>query len=140
MGQPMMRDSTAGQIARPVVLVVDDEAAIRAFVCEYLRDAGFYTLSVNSADNAILLLENGLAVDLVFSDVRMPGQRDGYGLARWIAAHRADIPIILTTGDLGKENAAALLCRTEMLSKPYELDWAVERIRKTIERHKPVTH
>ena len=70
----------------------------------------------------------------------MPGERDGYGLARWIAENRADIPIILTTGDLGKENAATLLCSTEMLRKPYELDWAGERIRKTIERHKPVTH
>src|SRR5277367_1855328 len=132
MGQSMAQDWTAGQEGRPVVLVVDDEAAIRAFVCEYLRDAGFYTLAVDSADHAIHLLEHGLAADLVFSDVRMPGVRDGYGLARWITENRPELPVILTTGDLGKENAAALLCHTEMLSKPYELDWAVERIRKTI--------
>ena len=100
---------------------------------------------MDSADNAILLLEiseNGLAADLVFSRGMCACPAGATAMA-WRAGspeNRADIPIILTTGDLGKENAAALLCRTEMLSKPYELDWAVERIRKTIERHKPVTH
>ena len=127
-----------GQDSQPVVLVVDDEPAIRAFVCEYLRENGFHTLGVGSADRAIHLLEHGQAADLVFSDVRMPGERDGYGLARWIAENRPNIPVILTTGDIGKENAAALLCHTEMLGKPYELDMAVARIRTTIERRKPV--
>ncbi len=124
--------------ARPVVLVVDDEAAIRAFVCEYLRDCGFHTLGVESADNAIRLLNLGLAADLVFSDVRMPGEHDGYGLVRWIAQNRPQLPVILTTGDVGKENAAAMLCHAgiEVLPKPYELDSAAARIRQTIARAK----
>jgi len=133
MGQS---DIGGGHDSRPMVLVVDDEAAIRAFVCEYLRENGFHTLGVGSADGAILLLDSGLAADLVFSDVRMPGERDGYGLVRWMAEHRPGIPVILTTGDIGKENAAALLCHTEILGKPYELDTAVSRIRTTLERHR----
>jgi CheY-like chemotaxis protein len=36
----------------------------------------------------------------------MPGERDGYGLVRWIAENRPDIPVILTTGDIGMQNAA----------------------------------
>jgi CheY-like chemotaxis protein len=140
MGEPMEQSDSSGQEggqdSRPMVLVVDDEAAIRAFVCEYLRDNGFQTLGVGSADGAIHLLEHGLAADLVFSDVRMPGEHDGYGLVRWIAENRPDIPVILTTGDVGKENAATLLCHAEMLRKPYELDTVVARIRATIERRK----
>ena len=132
----MEQEKTAG---RPIVLVVDDEAAIRAFLCEYLRDNGFHTFGVDSADHAVALLEAGLAADLVFSDVRMPGERDGYGLARWISENRPELPVILTTGDIGKENAAALLCQAEMLPKPYELDMAVSRIRQTIERRRPVS-
>lgn len=124
---------------RPIVLVVDDEAAIRAFVCEHLRDNGFHTFGVDSADHAISLLEAGLAADLVFSDVRMPGSCDGYGLARWIAQNRPDLPVILTTGDIGMENAATLLCHAEMLPKPYELDSAVARIRQSIARGRSVS-
>ena len=51
----------------------------------------------------------GVEIDLVFSDIRMPGALDGYGLARWIMENRPDLPIILATGDLGKQNAAAEL-------------------------------
>jgi DNA-binding NtrC family response regulator len=124
----------------PVVLVVDDEAAIRAFLCEYLHENGFYTVAVGSADSAIHLLDLGLAIDLVFSDVRMPGKRDGYGLALWIAEHRPDLPVILTTGDLGKENAAVRLSHAEVMAKPYELEIAVEKIRQSIERRNPAPH
>jgi len=120
----------------PVVLVVDDEPTIRAFLCEYLRENGFHSLGVSSADSAIRLLDLGLAADLVFSDVGMPGI-DGYGLARWVAEHRPDLPVILTTGDLGKENAAARLCHAEVMAKPYELESAVERIRQSIARQNP---
>lgn len=129
----MDKDDNRG---RPIILVVDDEAAIRAFVCEYLRDCGFHTLGLDSADSAIHLLSRGVAADLVFSDIRMPGQHDGFGLAQWIAEHRPEIPVILTTGDVGKENAAAMLCHAEMLPKPYELDTAVSRIRERIARCK----
>lgn len=119
---------------RPIVLVVDDEAAIRAFVCEYLRDCGFHTLGLDSADQAIHLLTLGLAADLVFSDVRMPGVNDGFDLARWVEENQPDLPVILTTGDIGKANAAKVLCHAQMLPKPYELDSAADRIRRTIAR------
>jgi CheY-like chemotaxis protein len=135
---PVTQHIPKGPAARPVVLVVDDEAAIRAYVCEYLRDSGFHTLAVDSADNAIRLLSRGLAADLVFSDVRTRGERDGYTLARWISENRPEVPVILTSGEIGKENAAALLCHAEMLRKPYELNWAADKIRQTIGRRKPV--
>lgn len=122
---------------RPIVLVVDDEAAIRAFVCEYLRDCGFHTLGIDSADQAIHLLNLGLAADLVFSDVRMPGVHDGFDLACWVQEHQPDLPVILTTGDIGKTNAAKVPCHVEMLPKPYELDNAAARIRQTIARRQP---
>lgn len=130
-------DSGPGQ---PVVLVVDDEAAIRGFLCEYLRDFGFHALGVESGDSAVRLLNLGLAADLVFSDVRMPGRYDGFGLARWIAEHGPGLPVILTTGDIGKENAAAMLCHAEILPKPYELESAVTRIRERIERRDAAAH
>jgi DNA-binding NtrC family response regulator len=114
---------------RPVVLVVDDDASIRAFVCDYLRENGFHSLGVNSAERAIALLGHGFAADLVFSDLRMPAECDGHALARWVAEHQPDLPVIQTTG---QENAAADPCHAETLPKPYELDGALAKIRQTI--------
>lgn len=132
-----MADIVAFPVApeqRHVVLVVDDEPVIRAVLCEFLRDCGFQPLAVASADEAVRLLERRVAIDLVFSDVRMPGELDGYGLARWILENRPELPILLATGDLGKVNAAAELRGAEIMSKPYEFDMAVRKIRDMILR------
>src|SRR5579872_497828 len=95
---------------RHTVLVVDDEPAIRAVLCEYLRDCGFQPLSAATGDEAVQVIQREATIDLVFSDVRMPGEIDGYGLARWIMENRPQLPVLLITGDLGKANAAAELC------------------------------
>src|SRR6185503_10871663 len=90
---------------RHIVLIVDDEPAIRGILYDYLSEAGFNPLAVESGDDAVKLLESGQAVDLVFSDVRMPGSVDGFGLARWVMDHRPGLPVLLASGDLGKTNA-----------------------------------
>jgi CheY-like chemotaxis protein len=117
---------------RHVVLVVDDEPAIRAVLCEYLRDCGFHPLSAANGEEAVRLIERRVAIDLVFSDVRMPGAIDGYGLARWILDNRPDLPVLLVTGDLGKANAAAELCGAETLAKPYDFEVLARKIRETL--------
>jgi DNA-binding NtrC family response regulator len=119
-----------------VVLVVDDEPGIRAFLRDYLQDCGFFPLAVESGDHAAELLEAGAAVDLVFSDVRMPGRLDGFGLAQWVTEHRPEIPVLLATGDIGKENAAKKLCGAEIIAKPYDLSIAATKIRDVIDRRR----
>jgi DNA-binding NtrC family response regulator len=87
---------------------------------------------VNSAERAIALLDHGFATDLVFCDVRMPDDKDGYGLARWVGEHHPELPVILTAG----RDEAALPCSAEMLPKPYALDCALAKIRQTLADHK----
>ena len=119
---------------RHTVLVVDDEPAIRGVVCEFLKDSGLNPVAVENADQAVALIRQGMSIDLVFSDVRMPGKLDGFGLARWILENRPELPVILVTGDLGKANAAAGLSGVETFAKPYDFDAAVKKIRATIQR------
>lgn len=121
---------------RLVIMIVDDEPAILAVLTEFLSDCGFVPLSAQSGDDARDLILSGMRVDLVFSDVRMPGSLDGYGLARWVIAHRPEIPIILVSGDLGKANAATELCGVEMFPKPYEFQAAARKITETINLHR----
>ena len=121
------------------MLVVDDEPAIRGVVYEFLTESGLNPVAAENADQAVTMIRGGTAIDLVFSDVRMPGSMDGYGLARWILENRPELPVILVTGDLGKVNAAAGLLGVETFAKPYDFDAAVKKIRTTIQRRQQRT-
>jgi DNA-binding NtrC family response regulator len=118
---------------RHIVLIVDDEPAIRGILYDYLSEAGFNPLAVESGDDAVKLLESGQAVDLVFSDVRMPGSVDGFGLARWVMDHRPGLPVLLASGDLGKTNAMRELVGAEILPKPYDFDFVVRRMHAALD-------
>jgi len=103
------------------VLVVEDDVLVRLAVAAYLRECGFDVVEVGSADEAIRVLEAGIPVDIVFSDVNMPGSLDGFGLAQWLRRERPGLKIILTSGAARKAKAAGDLCEHgPILAKPYD--------------------
>jgi DNA-binding NtrC family response regulator len=118
----------------PTLLIVDDETLIRVALSAYLQDCGYKVLEASTADDAILIIEKSdVIIDLVFSDVRMPGSMDGFGLARWVRANRPGLPLILTSGDQKKTASAKELCENEpFMAKPYDLKMVVAKIRATI--------
>lgn len=123
---------------KQVVLVVDDEPIIRlALVC-HLEEKGFEVREAGCAADAIAILEEpGCVVNLVFSDVRMPGEMDGLGLSRWIFENRPNIAVILASGDLGKATAMDDLCGAEAMAKPFSFDTATDKIREAIRKRSP---
>jgi len=121
------------QTSRHVVLVVDDEFLVRSVLSEILKDAGFQVLQAESAGQAIHILEERPQVDLIFSDVKMPGM-DGFELARWVNEHNSDMPVILASGYVGKTSMACELRCAEVLRKPFDFDTVIEKIRDTISR------
>lgn len=118
---------------RPLVLVVDDEFLVRSVLSEILKDAGFHVIQAESAGEATAILTQYPQVDLVFSDVKMPGM-DGFELARWVNEHKSDMPVILASGYAGKTNMASELRCAEILRKPFDFDTVIEKIRATISR------
>jgi CheY-like chemotaxis protein len=80
------------------LLVVDDDLLVREPIADYLREVGYEVLEAGDAHEAISVVDHADHVDLVFSDVRMPGELDGVGLARWVRAHRPDVAVLLTSG------------------------------------------
>jgi DNA-binding NtrC family response regulator len=117
------------------ILLVEDEPLIRLAMLVYLQDRDFHVREASCAAEAVAILqETGCPIDLVFSDVRMPGEMDGLGLSRWVFENRPNIPVILASGGLGKTSALQDLCGAEMIAKPYNLDSAVARIRTAIDR------
>lgn len=122
----------------PAILLVEDEVLVRLAISDYLQECGFKVYEAGTAAEAIEILEsNEAAIDLVFSDVRMPGEMDGFGLATWIRAHRPGLPVILTSADGKKCEAAKELCENEpFLAKPYDVKLVVVRIRSLIDAKK----
>jgi CheY-like chemotaxis protein len=123
----------------PAILVVEDEILMRLVICDYLRECGFRVYEAGNATEAIEILESDKAtIDLVFSDVNMPGAMDGFGLAHWVRKNRPGLPITLTSGDSKKSKAAKDLCENEpFFAKPYDVRLVVAQIRTLIEARKP---
>jgi CheY-like chemotaxis protein len=80
------------------VLVVEDDTLVRVMICEDLRDAGLSVVEAATADEALSYLGAGQRIDLVFTDIQMPGRLDGIGLARLLRERHPALPVVLTSG------------------------------------------
>jgi CheY-like chemotaxis protein len=78
--------------------VVEDEVVLRMAVSAHLREAGFLVIEAASADEAVELLTANRSIQLVFSDIMMPGTLDGDQLAAWISERYPDVQMLLTSG------------------------------------------
>jgi CheY-like chemotaxis protein len=117
------------------VLLVEDDDEVAALVTEMLEQLGYQVTRAASAAAALGALSNGRAVDLVFSDIMMPGGMNGVDLAREIRRRRSDLPVLLTSGyaEAAKERAAAEGVR--VLPKPYRIDELAAALENVITRH-----
>lgn len=79
------------------ILVVEDEALIRMSLSEYLQEEGFHTHEAANSEAARAILRVS-AVDLIITDVRTDGHRDGIELAQWVRANKPDVPVIVMSG------------------------------------------
>ena len=114
-----------------VVLVVEDEILIRVVIADYLRSCGYRVIEAASADEAIVILQHTeLEVDVVFSDIEMPGSMDGFELSKWLRAKRPGVDVILAGSVARAAAAAAELCDSGPVPKPYEPQMAADRIRQ----------
>jgi CheY-like chemotaxis protein len=124
------RESSSSATAE-TVLVVEDEVLLRLVISEYLRDCGYKVIEAADADEAILVLgQADLLVDVLFSDIDMPGTMDGFGLAHWTRSNRPGLEVILTGSVPRAVNAAANLCEEGPVAKPYEPQFVHDRIRR----------
>ncbi len=82
------------------MLLAEDEILIRMDVADALREAGIEVVEVGTADDAIALLKSSLAVDLILTDINMPGTADGIALASYVARERPGLRVAAMSGHL----------------------------------------
>jgi len=107
------------------VLIVEDEPILLALLAEEMREAGFLVTEASNADEAIAYYRSGLPVDLVFTDVRMPGSIDGVALARLLLREAPTLPVVVTSGNLLAHELADI---TRFIAKPYRLPDAIRLV------------
>ena len=118
------------------VLVVEDNDGMRRVAKKQLTELGYNVLEAENAANALhVLKEASKKIDLVFSDVIMPGELDGIGLADTVSREYPGLPVVLTSGFTARPSDEARWkdagkISNELLMKPYrreELAWAINR-------------
>lgn len=115
----------------PTVLLVEDEVLIRMATADALRGAGFTVIEAANADEALSILNAAVSVDLVMTDVRMPGSIDGLVLAEKLRASRPELKLVIVSGEfkaIPARDVADLF-----FSKPVNLTVVIDKVTKLLE-------
>ena len=125
-------EATPARNARHVVLVVEDEDAVRSFSVEALRELGFEVVEASDAAAALAVLGQRPDIDLIFSDIGLPGT-DGRTLAGSILAARPHIRVLLTSGYENQIADAAAAGDFLLLPKPFTVEELSRRISEVMD-------
>jgi CheY-like chemotaxis protein len=119
---------------KPTVLVVEDVPVVRMLLANHLRRSGFHVVEAANGEEAIRIVEAGRSVQLVLSDVHMPGARiDGLDLARWLHKNRPGLKVILASRVIkALEAADAHFHEGPLLQKPFKPEELTRRRRSAL--------
>jgi CheY-like chemotaxis protein len=129
-----VRKAVAAAVEKPVareqtcVLLVEDEALIAEIIGEALSESGHAVHAVANAQEAIAHLSNGARVDLLFTDINLPGELDGVGLAEQVRAANPQLPILFASGRWWRLEELQKLPNAATLRKPYSPARACEAV------------
>ena len=116
------------QEGRETVLVVEDEGLVRLDASESLRDAGFAVLEAADAAEALDIVYSREDINVLFTDINMPGTMDGLELARCVHNHRPNIRLVLTSGAV-KPSSDQIPDSGSFISKPYSPETVTRAVR-----------
>lgn len=112
------------------ILLVEDDGLVRETITGFLQQAGYSVIAAQDGGEALSILENGVKVDIVFSDIVMPGSISGIELARHVKQRFASAVIILATGYSEKE---VDIDGVQILAKPYEVNELLRVLRVALD-------
>jgi len=110
-----------GQAAAPIsVLLVEDEVLISNLVADCLAASGFAVHEVTSADEALRYIDSGARIDILFTDVNLPGGMNGAELATRVRKMRPEMPIVYASGRYKLSDITPLVPRSLFMAKPFD--------------------
>jgi two-component sensor histidine kinase/CheY-like chemotaxis protein len=115
----------------PKVLVVEDEMMLRMRAVDIVEDAGFTAIEAVNADEALAILESRSDIELLFTDIQMPGSMDGLKLAHAVHERWPSIKIILVSGKLTPTDAEKPI-HSRFFGKPLEVKQMIAEMQQMI--------
>ncbi|MCE9523138.1 MAG: PAS domain S-box protein, partial [Alphaproteobacteria bacterium] len=117
------------------ILVVEDNDEVRAVTVKRLDSLGYRVIKAEDGVGAVRILQSAVHIDLLFSDVMMPGGLSGFDLVRWVREHKPRIKVLLTSGFTGEvaRNGNSDLSDVEVLRKPYAIAELARAVREALD-------
>lgn len=123
--------NTASEGRQATVLIVDDNPLLRFSLSQEISEAGFRVREAGTADEAETVLGTGAQIDLLVTDVEMPGRKDGIALAGFVRTHFPHVPVIVVSGKAAPARAADVA--HAFFAKPYDTASLIQRIRMLLD-------
>ena len=135
--EDVVTDALAGPVTggSETVLVVEDDEAVREVTVALLTELGYKVLKAKDADSALAIIESGAPIDLLFTDVVMPGRLKSRDLARKATERLPMLGVLFTSGYTENSivHGGRLDPGVNLLSKPYTREALARKIRQAIE-------
>jgi DNA-binding response OmpR family regulator len=116
------------------VLIVEDEFLIRLTLAEVLADEGYTVIEAETGDEAVKLLEAGPPIDVLLTDIQLPGQLDGKALVRHVRTTQPDLPVIFMTGRPDTMEGRGPDAKEIYVAKPYLPSEICAAVRRMLDR------
>jgi DNA-binding NtrC family response regulator len=126
----LLTPEAATMRSEPTILLVEDELFPRLDLSDALRDAGFRVLEAVTGDEAERILQAHDDIDLVLTDVQMPGSLDGLALARHVMERRPAIKVIVMSGQRRARTDTPSVFA--LLNKPFPPATAIAQIQRAL--------
>ena len=104
------------------VLLVEDEVMVSNLVADCLTESGFQVHEAATADEALRYMRSGASIDVLFTDVYLPGRMNGAELAERARELRPEMPIVYVSGRYKLSEISPLVPRSLFVAKPYDPD------------------
>jgi CheY-like chemotaxis protein len=121
------------------ILVAEDDDVVRETVVATLRDMGYLVLHARDAQSALAIVDSGAAIDLLFTDVVMPGGMKGAELARRARERIPALAVLFTSGYAQDSivHDGRLDAGVNLLSKPYTREALARKLREVLAQRPP---
>ena len=122
--------------AGETVLLVDDEPTLRMLACEVMEEAGYKVLEAGEGASALKILQSDAHIDILVTDIGLPGGMNGRQLADAARVARPGLPVVFITGYAANAviGKGSLPAGMSVLTKPFLLEVLIERIREMLDK------
>ncbi|NSY14817.1 response regulator [Agrobacterium vitis] len=129
-----METSEFAKLEEPIALVVDDEPLILMDTADMISDEGYAVVEATTADQAYEFLDRHSSLQLLFTDVQMPGDLDGFDLARVVAERWPHICVVIASG-AAVPGPGDIPDNATFISKPFTAEHVHKVLRERCIRH-----